>query len=243
MGGASTRGSAGGANEPDGGAAPNLPAGGASDGPGNGGASSAGATGGVPEDPEAGGGASPAAGGSTGGAAPAPEPPLRTAFFSEYVEGTGNKKALEIAALVAQPLNGCSIEVFANGAARPSASWALEADVLPETPWVLCTKDLVQILGGACRQENALSFNGDDAVLLRCDGNVVDSIGQLEYQPDKQWGSGELRTVDMTLRRACAVVAGDPLATDPFEPSTEWTAAGTDEFSGLGSHCLDGTTP
>jgi hypothetical protein len=84
-----------------------------------------------------------------------------------------------------------------------------------------------------------LNFNGNDAVVLSCEGVVVDAIGQMGVPIAKQWGEGELRTVDMTLRRACDVRAGDPIATDAFDPATEWQAVATDEFGGLGTHCTE----
>ena len=178
---------------------------------------------------------------SSGGSPPdePPEPLPRTLLISEYAEGSsGNKKALELAALVEEALLGCEVEVFANGALAPSASWSLDGSVTPETPYLLCTKELQAALAGvSCAREAALTFNGDDAVVLRCGDQIVDVLGQVGTRPDTQWGAGDARTADMTLRRACSVQAGDPIESDEFDPILEWIPAGADEFSGLGQHC------
>jgi hypothetical protein len=160
-------------------------------------------------------------------------------LISEYAEGSaGNKKALELASLVEETLLGCEVEVFANGALDPSASWSLDGSVTPETPYLLCTKELQAALEEVtCAREAALTFNGDDAVVLRCGDQIVDVIGQVGTQPEKQWGEGDARTADMTLRRACSVQAGDPIESDEFDPIFEWIPAGADEFRGLGQHC------
>jgi hypothetical protein len=198
--------------------------------------------GGAATGPEASGGSTGGTVTTSSGGSPPEEPPEplpRTLLISEYAEGsTGNKKALELAALVEETLLGCEVEVFANGALDPSASWSLDGSVTPETPYLLCTKELQAALAEVtCTREVALTFNGDDAVVLRCGDQIVDVLGQVGTRPDKQWGAGDSRTADMTLRRACSVQAGDPLESDAFDPSLEWIPAGADEFSDLGQHC------
>jgi hypothetical protein len=185
-------------------------------------------------------GGSPSAGTAGGG----PEPVPRSVWFSEYVEGSGNNKALEIASAMPVSLAGCRVEVFANGnAEKPSASWTLEAEVTRDAPWVLCRKELAATLGGVCHQEAGFAFNGDDAVVLRCDGAVMDVIGQIGVQPEARWGTPDLGTLDLTLRRACGTSTGDRDGTDPFDPSLEWTAASTDAFDDLGVHCATPSLP
>jgi hypothetical protein len=190
----------------------------------------------------AGGSDLPAGAGGTSnseGSAGAPAmsgPPERTLWFSEYIEGSGNLKALELAARSEQPTAGCRIEVFTNGESDSPTSWSLDTPIAPSTPLVVCTKELQEILGELCLRI-ALNFNGDDAVVLRCDGIVVDAIGQVGVKPDPQWGDGDQRTLNMTLRRRCDISSGDPVATDAFDPAEEWQAVATDDFSGLGAHC------
>ena len=66
---------------------------------------------------------------------------------------------------------------------------------------------------------SVINFNGDDAVVLRKDGAVVDAFGQIGIDPGSQWtGGGQ----DDTLRRAETVCAGDTNADDAFDASVEW---------------------
>jgi hypothetical protein len=195
-------------------------------------------TGGAAPPVEPSGGAAGTAGGAPAAEPPAPAP--RSALITEYVEGNGNnKKALEIAARVAETLTGCKIEVFSNGATKASASWLLEGEVSFDAPLVLCTKELLEVPEARCTKQVALTFNGDDAVVLRCDDQLVDVIGEVGLKPPMQWGSDQAGTANMTLRRACTVQQGDPIGSDPFEPSLEWIPAGADEYSDLGRHCVE----
>jgi hypothetical protein len=197
--------------------------------------------------PEPLGGSSSQGGEASGGAPVVTEPPERTLWFSEYVEGSGNLKALEIAALSEQSTSGCRIEVFSNGELDSPSVWMLQSAVSPAAPLVVCTEELDAALRDAASNtgseppacvQSRLNFNGDDAVLLRCDGRVIDVIGQVGSRPEKQWGEGELRTLNMTLRRSCSVSSGDTLETDAFDPALEWQASATDDLSDLGTHCI-----
>ena len=68
---------------------------------------------------------------------------------------------------------------------------------------------------------SVVNFNGDDAVLLRHNGAVVDAFGQVGFDPGSEWGSGLTSTADNTLRRKADVCAGDTNETDVFDPSVE----------------------
>ncbi len=202
----------------------------------SGGSGGTSASGGETALPETGG--TSTGGQGTGGSEPAP--PSRALWFSEYVEGSsGLRKALEISTLESTTLRGCRVETYSNGSATASSKLELDAEVAPGVPWVLCTKELVE-LGAACSDQVGLNFNGDDAVALVCENGFIDVIGHIgQPAPDKYWGTAELKTADMTLRRACSVTEGDPLADDVFDPSLEWEALPSDALSGLGTHCLE----
>lgn len=208
-------------------------------GSGNGGAT---ASGGVAPFPATGGtqaGGHETGGQGTGGSEPAA--PSRALWFTEYVEGAaGTRKALEISTLEETTLLGCQIETYSNGATTGPRVTALDASISPQSPWVLCTKELVELPLPACSQQVGLNFNGDDAITLVCEGQLIDSIGQIGALPEpKYWGTPELKTADMVLRRACSVTRGDPIAEDAFDPSLEWEAFAPDALDGLGSHCLE----
>ena len=73
-----------------------------------------------------------------------------------------------------------------------------------------------------------INFNGDDAIALKKDGAIIDSIGQA--------GARVNNIADVTLVRNSNVLTGDKIIDDAFEPSVEWTALSKDDSSNLGIH-------
>jgi hypothetical protein len=235
--------STGGAAANTGGAAPTGGAteiSGGSDG--SGGASSGGGATPLPETGGTSTGGQGTGGGAQGTGGGAPEPPSRAIWFTEYVEGaSGTRKALEISTLEETTLLGCRVDVYSNGSPTPSKSGGavLDASISPGSPWVLCTQEIVDT-GAVCSEKVGLNFNGDDAITLVCENQIVDSIGTVgEVRNPKYWGTPELKTADTTLRRVCSVTEGDPIADDAFDPAVEWEAVTPDAFDGLGSHCRE----
>jgi predicted extracellular nuclease len=85
-----------------------------------------------------------------------------------------------------------------------------------------------------CDQTAGLTYNGDDAIALECDGATVDVLGQVGFDPGTAWGSGEVSLLDHTLRRLCSVTQGDTNPSDAFDPAVEWSGLPTDSFDDLG---------
>ena len=78
-----------------------------------------------------------------------------------------------------------------------------------------------------------INFNGDDAVVLRKDGAVVDAFGQIGFDPGSQWpGGGQ----DDTLRRERICLRWRHQSDDAFDASVEWDTFAQNTFDGLGSH-------
>lgn len=152
-------------------------------------------------------------------------------LFTEYVEGSSSYKALEITALEDASLDGCRIAIYFNGATTANGT-ALEGVLQKGESFVVCSSALAN-LGAPCSRTAGLTFNGDDAIALECDGSPVDVIGQVGVDPGTAWGSGEISTLDHTLRRRCdAVPDADP--SDPFDPSVDWLGYPKDSFDDLG---------
>lgn len=147
-------------------------------------------------------------------------------FFSEYTEGSGFNKAVEIANLGSQAVDLTAhnyvISVFSNGSSSASFSVTLGGSIAPGDVFVVSNPDADPMLIAASDQLAALSFNGDDAVVFYKDGEVIDSIGQVGFDPGSQWGTGETSTQDNTIRRLLSVTTGDTDPTDVFDPSLEW---------------------
>jgi predicted extracellular nuclease len=154
-------------------------------------------------------------------------------FFSEYVEGSGSYKALEVVAEAASTLDGCHLVTYSNGSAT-GGSVTLGGAVPQGSVYTLCSTTLASLLGDLCSRTTNLSFNGDDAVALECEGKTVDVIGQIGVDPGTAWTGPSGSTVNGTLRRRCDRFAADPDGTDPFDPDLAFTPLPVDTFDGLG---------
>jgi hypothetical protein len=180
---------------------------------------------------KAGAASSTSSAGGTGGASPAPT----TLFFSEYIEGSSSNKALEIATSERAVLDTCKVGVYFNGSGEASVIATLSGILEAGHVLTLCTSTLKDQLGTVCEQVGRLTFNGNDAIALACDGKILDVIGQIGADPGTAWGTGSTTTLDHTLRRKCSVTSGDPSGLDAFDPSAEWQSFPIDTFSGLGT--------
>lgn len=201
---------------------------------GSSGSSSSGSSGGKASTPSSGGTGSdePLGGASPGGGGGEPEIPLGHALlFTEYVEGSSSNKAVEISALEDSSLEGCRVATYFNGAT--SANGAALAGVLLEGESIVICSSALAAEGAVCSRTAGLTFNGDDALALECEGVVIDVIGQIGVDPGTAWGTGDVTTVDHTLRRRCEATAdSDP--TNAFDPSAEWLGFPKDSFEDLG---------
>ncbi|MFG2295873.1 lamin tail domain-containing protein [Streptomyces sp. NPDC048603] len=158
-------------------------------------------------------------------------------FFTEYVEGTGNNKALEIFNNTGAPvsLTGYSVQYFFNGSATAGLTINLTGTVAQGDVFVLA-QALADpaILAVADQTNTGAWYNGNDAVVLRNGTTVIDSIGQVGVDPGVEWGTGLQSTMDNTLRRKAAITTGDPNPSDAFNPAAEWDGFPVDTFGGLG---------
>ena len=164
-------------------------------------------------------------------------------IISEYVEGSSNNKALEFFNGTGAPieLDGYTVEFYFNGSSDPAGSIALAGSVAAGDVFVLADDDAVAaILAEADAEPTNSFFNGDDAIVLRGpDGGVVDSLGQVGFDPGSEWGAGDTSTQNNTIRRRASVCSGDTDPTDVFDPALEWEGFALDTFDGLGSHSND----
>ena len=161
------------------------------------------------------------------------EPP--TLWFSEYIEGSSSNKALEITALARSVLDGCKVSTYFNGKTEATVVATLSGVLEADRALTLCTSSLHEALAATCNQVGNLTFNGDDAVALSCNGIILDVIGQIGVDPGTTWGSDANTTLDRTLRRKCTVQTGDADGSDAFDPSVQWQAFPIDTFDGLGT--------
>ncbi|MFN8295865.1 MAG: HYR domain-containing protein [Chitinophagales bacterium] len=177
-------------------------------------------------------------------------------FISEYVEGSGNNKYIEIynGTGAAVSLSNYNLQVYANGSTTPTTSTLGFTGTLANgATLVLRNASASPAIGTS---NGAVIFNGNDAVAL---GKVspavlVDIIGRIGTDPDvgnaagTGWLLGGNQTQDKTLRRKPTVISG--ISVNPPAPvsgvppnnqtfptlATEWDIFNIDVTGGLGSH-------
>ncbi|MDR0993780.1 MAG: lamin tail domain-containing protein [Verrucomicrobiota bacterium] len=182
--------------------------------------------------------------------------PIGGVLISKYIEGTGNNKAIEIfngtSASVDLYLEGYRLEQYDNAASTATVSIAFSPpnNVLRAGETLLVSRPYIatnayppdpEILAADTKrlQTNALTFNGDDVVVLRkggANGAIVDRVGQVGQNA---FGSHlGLTMTDHSLHRRANVLWGLSNApTAAFSPS-EWTVLPKDDFSELGTHAF-----
>jgi hypothetical protein len=169
-------------------------------------------------------------------------------FLSEYVEGTGNNRALEIyngsGASVDLSAGGYNVRLYTNGRSTPTMTVFLFGRLASGDAFVLASAFAdPDVRGPADQLTTTMPMTGNDAVVLRRGAEIIDSIGQVGVDPGTEWGSGMTSTMDNTLRRKRGVETGDANPWDAFQPAAEWEGWPTDTADGLGWHTLCDTTP
>ena len=183
-------------------------------------------------------------------------------FFSEYIEGSSNNKAIEIFNGTGMPvdLSDYQVELYANGAATPGNTLALSGTLASGDVYVIANAGAnAEILAVAHTTSTVTYYNGDDALAIRkiSTDAYVDIFGVIGDRPTgNAWtADGGYSTQDKTLVRKPTVTQGvtvNPSGHEPTSPAgfatlaTEWDVYPIDTISNLGSHFFDpegSTTP
>ncbi len=168
-------------------------------------------------------------------------------FFSEYLEGGSSNKALEIYNPADTPLNltGYSVKVYSNGATSVGKTVTLTGTIPAKGTFVLYDTGSIQ----AIKDKGQLAigtgnFNGDDAIALYKNAQLLDVIGKIGERPvGGGWGSSLTSTLNKTLVRKASINQGDTDATDAFDPAAQWEGYAQDTVTYLGSHTAEGGAP
>jgi endonuclease I len=170
-------------------------------------------------------------------------------FFSEYIEGSSNNKALEIFNGTGHPvdLSNYKVYLYANGAATPGNILNMTGTLANND--VYCITNSSATLTGITSNSDITSsvtfYNGDDALaLVRFPDSVyVDIFGRIGNDPGTGWtGDGGYQTWDKTLVRKSTVLGGVTVnptgtGTTAFTTlTTEWDLYPIDTVTNYGSH-------
>ena len=182
-------------------------------------------------------------------------------FISEYVEGSGYNKAIEIYNPTNSPisLTGYRLERFSNGSSTSGSGGVLNLSgtIGAHDVWVVVNDNpspdlpdpaLVALKDQSDNQYPAPTYmNGNDAIVLFKNSAIIDIFGKTgdatmasaygwSDQAPYDGSAGAIWTENQTLVRKPTVTQG--VATNPsqFIVTTEWDSLPVNTFSGLGAH-------
>lgn len=166
-------------------------------------------------------------------------------FISEYIEGSSNNKAVEIfnGTGADVDLSTYVIEVYSNGKLTtdaPNYTLTLSGTLVNGDVYVIYNASAIAAITSVGDISSNITFyNGDDIVVLKHSGTIIDSIGQgTGIDPGTNWSVNGVATSEMTLVRISTILSGDTDTTDVYDPSAEWVAYPQDTTTYLGSHVV-----
>lgn len=179
-------------------------------------------------------------------------------IFSQYVEGSGFNKYVEIfnGTCGTIDLTGYELRAYHNGASlsgTPSFTIALSGTIASGATVVIAHPSATAWSGTPDIFSANLQFNGDDALVLYnlTSGVAADIFGSVGNDPGSAWRDNDTSSVtyqwsteNKTLVRKACVYAG--INTNPDLPGiggfptlfTEWDTLSTDTVTGLGAHIM-----
>ena len=155
-------------------------------------------------------------------------------FFSEYGEGSGNNKWLEIynGTGAEVDLSIYTIEYYSNGSTSNPLVYVFTGTLANGEVYVLTTDQATAEIQALADSINAYAsvvhFNGDDAVVLKRDGVIIDTILNIGHPKDDKIAA------EVTWVRNSNILQGNTVFT-----IAEWTAYGQDYIGDLGVHVVD----
>ena len=195
-------------------------------------------------------------------------------FISEYVEGPANNNAIEIynPTNTTIDLTNYTINRYGNGATSGPDVWPLSGAIAPgeaiavgngqlDSIWVSTywSVPVDPIFYNACDIHGSgiyptpFYFNGDDAITLEKNGNIIDIFGKVGEDPGNAWtddatagytdaNGGTWWTKRQTLVRKSSVKKGVTMNPILFNPTLEYDSLPDATYSGMGSHACDCST-
>ena len=156
-------------------------------------------------------------------------------FISQYIEGSSYNKYIEIynGTDATVDLSEYTLELYSNDNTEANETLILSGMLASGEVIVIYNNRSETILYvGDIIDTSVINFNGNDAIVLKHNGEIVDSIGQVGNGTD-YWGA------EVTLVRKSSVTGGDTNPNDEYDPTLEWDAYAQNSVEDLGSHTQD----
>ncbi|NRA51902.1 MAG: lamin tail domain-containing protein, partial [Phaeodactylibacter sp.] len=158
-------------------------------------------------------------------------------FISEYMEGSGDNKCIELynptGGSIDLSAGGYQLLFYFNGSSSAGTTINLGGSIGAGMTFTLCDDgtDFEGLELEADQESTAGFFNGNDPVELKADGTTLDVFGQI--------GNSSNFAKDKTYRRKSSVTSGDTNGSDPFSVSAEWDEFSQNTSTDFGSHTFD----
>ncbi|WP_215046820.1 endonuclease [Tenacibaculum dicentrarchi] len=154
-------------------------------------------------------------------------------FITEYIEGSSNNKALEIANFTGNAINleGYSLKKASNGSGWTN-TLTLSGVLNNQKMYVIANNSATSALKNKAQllDTSVLSFNGNDAIGLFKENILIDVIGNPS--------SSVVFAKDKTLQRKASIKQ----ASTVYDAS-QWNILSKDTFDGVSNHVLDANAP
>ncbi|MGG8497461.1 endonuclease [Tenacibaculum sp. TC6] len=152
-------------------------------------------------------------------------------LISEYIEGSSNNKAIELANFTGSTINlsSYSLKKASNGGGW-SNTLTLSGQLANGNTYVIANSSASTTIKNKAQitEASVTTFNGNDAIGLFKNNVLIDLIGN----PN----SSSTFAQDVTLQRKSSVTAPNSTYT-----TSEWNTLAQDTFSGLGTHAITGS--
>lgn len=183
-------------------------------------------------------------------------------FISEYVEGSGNNKAIEFYNPTGNSINMSNYRLvrYSNGSPTGTDSTDLSGTINSFSTFVIangqtsgttsspaCSPTLQAMAQQLDHAYPAPTYvNGDDAMVLAriSPYKILDIFGEIGVQPTTAWSdvtpfdgtAGKWWTKDHSLQRKSSVQQGVTANPAPFNVTLEWDSLSKDNWTNLGIH-------
>ncbi len=161
-------------------------------------------------------------------------------FYSEYVEGSSNNKALEVynPTIDTVNLNNYTFLKRTNGPGTIN-SYSFNGMLAPDDVFVIVNAggDSLNLVPLGDTSSSLTFFNGDDALAIVniISGDTIDKFGEWGVDPGTNWLVDTGATSEYTLVRKPSIQQGELYWSDG---ANEWSVFAQNDFSHLGSHTM-----
>ncbi len=161
-------------------------------------------------------------------------------FFSEYLEGSSNNKAIEIYNPTPNPINLSTYKIYRynNGSPTPTDSLQPLGIIAPGGVFVAGNPTAIAAITSVADTLHTITFfNGDDAMTLvnKATGITLDIIGIVAIDPGTNWVVGSGATSEYTLVRKIGIQQGN---TNWAVSASEWDVYPQNTTTFIGSHSM-----